>query len=213
MNDDTLYIHHSPKFYLPDARPGMVRLKSLSIPELGLNLVEERDLKTGRPYPNKGYFVGGPAFGRKAYDGVLIQANRSLKSFTINLLWELVAGEQVRHEISVSLMESEFQAVSTSLEKLYGTSESLGNWESRWPDHLAELSPLVGSPSVEFIPTEKSIKRPDTVRDTLENGRIVHRKESLLLPTIEPERLNQEFALLGAMPPWDSVFDSTKKPA
>lgn len=51
-----MYYHIIPK-YFADTSDREIKLASLEIPELGLNLTD-KELKTIKPYPNQRYHIG-----------------------------------------------------------------------------------------------------------------------------------------------------------
>lgn len=114
MNKKIL-LHIRPQFYDRPKSGFMVRnavLRELFIPALGVHLSKE--LRTGRPYPNKRYFVGRFG-GRKQVDGIFFDVDitkKPLQFFEVIADWLVNDEHLVANKILYHVTDNEFDAVT-----------------------------------------------------------------------------------------------------
>lgn len=174
-------------------------LKSITIPELDFNLTSE-SLSTKRPYPNKTIWVG-MLKGRKALEGILLKTDKKLDWFTTEYQWEIEGLDSIRHTVTTYIEDHDYDLVSHNI--LLG--DGYKNWESRRHQAYKGIAP------VHIQPMMKSLYTPDEKREshdtwtTYEWGDFLNmREESLLLHSIESERLSSHYS--DRLPTLDSAI-------
>ena len=82
-----MYYHIIPK-YFADISEREIKLASLEIPELGLNLTD-KELKTIKPYPNQRYHIGclGHGFKGRNFVGLILETDHIISEFTKICTW------------------------------------------------------------------------------------------------------------------------------
>jgi hypothetical protein len=182
-----MLIHIVPKLFEP---PFAVESEviDVSIPECGLVLIGGKDITARRPYPNKRYLVACRKVGQKAIDGIFIEVDGWLESYTVATRW-LVDGEVITHIVEHTVLDQDFDAVTDSMvlwSGRYGT-----DWATRWPDCYANEPPVRRQPSMDVLTSLMcGTRRPDGTRDVVDSTqRVILRTEFFQLHTIERERL------------------------
>jgi hypothetical protein len=165
-----------------------VSLIDLKIEPFGLHLVGGRDLKIGRPYPNKRYAVACRKQGHKAMDGILIETKSFVKEMSTTARWAIEAELCVTHSVDYKILDREFDAASDNMVLWHACCKELGGWSNRFPPGVWMSVPVVTEPAMEVDPGpfDDRRKREDVV-DKSDN--IVSRHEVFSMPTIEPERI------------------------
>lgn len=176
-----MLLHIVPKILMP-SRNSEVDLVDIRIPELGVSL-DLSQVKTCKPYPNPKFLVACARAERRSVDGLLFQVDAMLPVFSVLTRWRARVPHHPRwinvlHEAHHTLLDAELDCVSQSPMHWMETS----NKPSRCPQDFTfshvEAAPVMGlQPSL-----LKS--RLDTLTDVYENGILVHRKETLALPTV-----------------------------
>lgn len=89
-------------------------LVDVVIPQFNLTLDGGRDLKIGRPYPNKHWHIAYAAGERRMKEGVLIEVNHSVEQFNVTTRWRF--GDMVcSHQAIYTLIDSDCEAVSDKI--------------------------------------------------------------------------------------------------
>jgi len=203
-----MLIHLAPQFLTDENSGPNVEVQTVRIPELDLTLQGGVDLVTRRPYPNKRYQVACRRKGQKAIDGFFIATDARIDRLTVLSNWLINNTEVVTHELHLTVMDEDFQGVTTALKLFHATSHTLGGWSSRWPDHLDEITPASGTPRMET----NSRTKKGNIQDRYANGRISHRKEVLVVPTVEEERLMVDASWVDRMPSVEDAFHAKVVP-
>lgn len=182
-----MLIHIVPKLFEP---PFSVESEviDVSIPECGLVLIGGQDITARRPYPNKRYLVACRKIGQKAIDGIFIEVDGWLESYTVATRW-LVDGEVITHIVEHTVLDQDFDAVTDSVvlwSGRYGT-----DWATRWPDCYANEPPVRRQPSMDVLTNLMcGTRRPEYVRDVVDSTqRVILRSEPFKLHTVERDRL------------------------
>ncbi|ENL6119091.1 hypothetical protein AB5O01_004805 [Salmonella enterica] len=188
-----MYLHIVPQLY--HLMANKCHLESITIPELDF-IIEGDALSTGRPYPNKNIWVGMRK-GRKAINGLLLKTDKHLKWFTTDYQWYIENMGMINHRVTNYIEDSDFDMVSQDI-MLNGGFEQ---WESRRHSAYNEISPAKNQPQMEsFLSNPGKRDSHDTWRVFDWGDFLELREESLLLHTIQSERLNADFPLFSRLP-------------
>ncbi|ENY4510826.1 DUF6012 family protein [Salmonella enterica] len=188
-----MYLHIVPRLF--HLMANKCHLKSVTIPELDF-IIEGDALSTGRPYPNKNIWVGMRK-GRKAINGLLLKTDKTLKWFTTGYQWYIENMGMINHRVTTYIEDSDFDMVSQDI-MLNGGFEQ---WESRRHSAYDEISPAKNQPQMEsFLSNPGKRDSHDTWRIFDWGDFLELREESLLLHTIQSERLNTDFPLFSRLP-------------
>jgi hypothetical protein len=165
-----------------------VSLIDLKIEPFGLHLVGGRDLKVGRPYPNKQYAVACRKQGHKALDGILLETKSFVKEMSTTARWAIEAELCVTHSVDYKILDQEFDAASDHMVLWIACCKEFGGWSNRYPQGMQDMVPMVTEPMMEIDPGAFDDRRKcEDIIDKSDN--IVSRHEVFSMPTIEPERL------------------------
>lgn len=207
-----MLIHITPKLYLVYRNEAPhCKLIDLTIEEMGLVLSGTSDLATRRPYPNKNYLVGCRKLGQKAIDGIFIETQNHVPSFTTVARWAVNADMVLTHRTNYIVLDNDFDAVSDNMKLWFATSPSLGSWSSRWPQCAMGLIPSSSEPRMDvWSPAIGGVGRQGEVNDNLaSNGTIIERTETFRIPTIERDRLFGERAKHERFPSREAIFNAS----
>lgn len=177
-----MLLHLRPRIYteLPHAS-----IVDFDIPELNLGLKRGIDLATRQPYPNTGYKVACRNVGKKAIDGILVDVDAIPSTFTSVARWVVNAERIVTHIVHYTVLDTDFDTVSDDTTMLYGTSASLGGWESRWPGGVVR-TPVRNEPCM-LTKLPGPGPEGETAMDS--NGFITQLKQAISLPTVQRDRV------------------------
>jgi hypothetical protein len=175
--------HVRPRLYFPfsGCTP---QLKAYAISEFEIAL-NEGQLRTGRPYSNKRYYVGHLK-GRRAVDGILIETGEVIEKFHSWALWEITAAIHVQHHVEYTLLDTTRDAASDCMYFWRGFDEK--GWESRLPKNC-ELHgrPSDQEPKLEVKRSERNLQH---VSDEFARGGLITKRwQTFAMPTIERDRL------------------------
>lgn len=196
-----MLIHIVPKIYEALVPCDIV---DVSIPECGLVLVGGKDIVARRPYPNKKYVVGCRKQGRKAMNGIFVEVEGTLPSYTVITRWE--AGSRIiTHIVKHEVLDKDFDAVSDDMITWY--SGGSPKFKNRWPDCYRKGVPVSQQPRMDVVGAEAGgCSRPADVNDFYEDRYIIRRTETFSLPTIERERVYRGGIARGRTPAIEEAF-------
>ncbi|CAH7373545.1 conserved hypothetical protein [Vibrio chagasii] len=197
-----MHLHITPRIFEPSNGNVETQLVDVSIPELGLTLVEGKDLVARRPYRNKRYLVASRKIGRKAIAGILIKTQAPIHTYTVITRWSVNASEVLTHTALYNVIDTDFEATTDNSVMWSAMCDSLGGFGSRIPEQMNLINDGNQPPSMEIIFIERTFKADDTVS----NGIITERTQSFDLPTVEPERLTCHMAELERYPLLEHAF-------
>jgi hypothetical protein len=176
-----MLLHLRPKIYSADI---LVDLLELSIDRFGVQLLRERDLMIGRPYPNKNYVVGCRKQGRKAIDGILLKVDGPVDKFCLTARWQ-ASGIIATHRVHYTILDCDFGAASDKMMLWHKTRSGL---PSRIPVYYRGCPPIYTEP-VMHLEGPASARRLTMDVVDIGTGWIADRTQSFAMPSIEPERL------------------------
>lgn len=193
-----MYIHIVPSLF--HLMANKCHLESITIPELDFK-IEVDSLSTGRPHPNKNIWVGMKK-GRKAINGLLLKTDKHLNSFTANYQWNIENFGMIKHQVTTYIEDDDFDLVSQDI--------MLNNSFDKWGDRIHEAyenwAPVRIQPKMESFLNKPRDEAHDVWREYSWGDFLLSREESLLLHTIQSERLNTECSIFRRLPPTDQAI-------
>ncbi|EFB0088150.1 hypothetical protein H0L72_004743 [Salmonella enterica] len=194
-----MYLHIVPNLFHLMANE--CRLKSITIPEFDFK-IEVDALSTGRPWPNRNVWVGMRK-GRKAINGLLLNTDKKIKWFTTEYQWNIESMGMISHRVTSYIEDDEFDLVSQDILLNNGFDE----WECRVHSAYENKAPVQIQPQMESFITKPGKESHDVWIEYNWGDFLVSREESLLLHTIQSERLNTDFSLFSRFPSFKQVIN------
>lgn len=195
-----MVIHIVPKLF--HLMANKCHLQSVEIPELSFK-VEGDALSVGRPWPNKNIWVGMRR-GRKATNGLLLNTDKRLKDFTTKYQWTIEGMGTIEHIVVNYIEDDEFDMVSQEI-LLNG---GFDKWESRVHSAYTNLAPVYIQPKMESFLSKIGTESHDVWTEFEWGKFLTLREESLLLHSIQSERLNTDFSLfVSRLPSSEQVIN------
>lgn len=198
-----MLIHIAPRIFLSSSLEPC-HLVSVTSLDLDLRLWGDEDVVARRPYPNKLFLVACRKTGRKAIDGILIEAP-SIREFAVVTRWSILLRGGlgvVSHRVHYTVLDDEHDAVSDSMITWYGTGADRGGWSSRYPEPPSfDYCPASRQPRMDASRDDASRKLGDIEDCYDEHGNIIERNERFYMPTIERDRLLPSALFLGDRAP------------
>ncbi|MGP3252665.1 DUF6012 family protein (plasmid) [Serratia marcescens] len=187
-----MYIHIVPQLF--HLMANKCHLESIAIPELDFR-IEGDALSTGRPHPNKNIWVGMRK-SRKAINGLLLKTDKDLKWFTADYQWYIENMGVINHQVTTYIEDNEFDMVSHDI-MLNG---GFDKWKSRVHSAYENLAPVKIQAKMESFLNKPGEETHDVWKEYEWGDFLVSREESLLLHTIQSERLSTDFSLFSRLP-------------
>lgn len=194
-----MYLHIVPQLF--HLMANKCQLESVAIPELNFRIKRDA-LSTGRPHPNKNIWVGMRK-GRKAINGLLLKTDKHLKWFTTEYQWNIEDMGVISHRVTNYLEDVEFDMVSQDI-MLNG---GFDKWNTRVHPAYDNLAPVKIQPKMESFLTKTGKESHDVWVEYEWGNFLESREESLLLHTIQSERLNTKFSLFERLPSFEQVIN------
>ncbi|ECY3360164.1 DUF6012 family protein [Escherichia coli] len=188
-----MYLHLVPKLFHRMANK--CSLKSISIPELDF-IIDSDSLSVGRPWPNKCVWVGMRK-GRKAVNGLILQTNKKLRWFTTIYTWDIENMGLIHHQVNTYIEDDEFDMVSQEI----SLNCAFDKWSNRVHSAYGNKPPARIQPKMESLLTRPGEETHDVWEEFVWGNFLISREESILLHTIQSERLNTDFSLFRRQPP------------
>ncbi|HFS1364686.1 DUF6012 family protein [Klebsiella michiganensis] len=192
-----MYIHLVPTLY--HVISNKCRLESVTIPELEFEIKGD-ELSSGKPYPNKRLNVG-MLKSRKAMVGLLLKYDDKVTNFTTDYKWDIEGIGVVQHQVNIIVLDSEFDLVSQYI----GLNIGLDEWKPRLHHSYHNVAPVKIQPMMESYRSGEAINQlPQDVwvRDILRS-----RKETLLLHTLQSERISSYGFFIERLPSLESAIN------
>lgn len=193
-----MFIHIVPSLF--HLMANKCHLESITISELDFK-IEGEALSTGRPHPNKNIWVGMKK-GRKAINGLLLKTNKNLRSFTADYQWDIENLGMIKHRVTTYIEDDEFDMVSQDI-MLNG---GFDGWKSRVHSAYENLAPVRIQPKMESFLNKPGKETHDVWKEYSWGDFLLSREESLLLHTIQSERLNTECSMFRRLPSTDQAI-------
>lgn len=184
-----MHLHLAPKIYAPNVSVAP-QLVDVRIPEIDLYLEAGLQLRTSKPYPNKGYIVASKKEERSASNGLVVQTPEFLSEFSVITRWCAYSNLTLTHVVQYEIIDDEFDAV-TDLHTAY-------NYHKRWSYYDA---PVATQPRMDLLTNNKKHQRgkANCIEDEYSfDGVLVKRTEKQRIHTIKfsdlmSHELNQRF--------------------
>ena len=177
-------IHLTPKLYTSEKK---IELQSVSIPQLNLNLDGKNDVRLWSA-KDSNLKNACQKNTRGNINGFLIHSSEWLFDFDVITRWS-IAGWQVTHHVQYTVKDSDHDFVSDNPYLWFGSSPSLGNWETRMPHHSNKI-PISSLESVmEYESNIPSYSKSNVTDHRDYAGNLHRRYQNLRIPTIQQERL------------------------
>ncbi|HII3107445.1 DUF6012 family protein [Enterobacter hormaechei] len=193
-----MFIHIVPSLF--HLMANKCHLESITISELDFK-IECEALSTGRPHPNKNIWVGMKK-GRKAINGLLLKTDKHLNSFTAVYQWNIENLGMIKHHVTTYVEDDEFDMVSQDI-MLNG---GFDGWKSRVHSAYENLAPVRIQPKMESFLNKPGKETHDVWKEYSWGDFLLSREESLLLHTIQSERLNTECSMFRRLPSTDQAI-------
>lgn len=159
-------------------------LESVSIPELGFE-IGEMELTTQNPYPDKNNIVGMLRDASPA-EGILIKTDKKPKWFTAVYKWDIEIMGIITHKINFYIEDHDYEMVSHSVR----LNDKSGEWECRRHKAYQGINHNHFDPLMEtFLDHEMERESHDVWKEFEWGDFLLQREESILLHTLQPERL------------------------
>lgn len=167
-----------------------VSLVDLVIEPFGVSLRGGVDLAVGRPYPNKIYSVAYRKRGRRALDGIILDAPQGTMEFSTMVRWAVEAETIVTHRVDYKVLDEEFDLASEDMVLWYACCEELGGWSARFPaNSLGEHVPVKCEPLMRTELFDGAPRDCDVTEKRNDSGLVVFLHQFFEMPTIERGRL------------------------
>lgn len=191
-----MFLHLVPTLY--HIISSECRLESVTIPELEFEIKGDA-LSCGRPYPNKRLNVGMQK-NRKAMVGLLLEYDKQVSHFTTEYKWYIEGIGFVQHHIKTIVLDSEFDLVSQYI----GLNIGLDEWKPRLHPSYHNVAPVKIQPMMESHRFGDTIhQRPNDIWD---NDILKSRTETLLLHTLQSERISTYGFFIDRLPSLESAI-------
>jgi hypothetical protein len=175
-------------------------LESIAIPELDFK-VEGDALSTGRPHPNKNIWIGMRK-GRKAINGLLLKTDKNLQLFTAEYQWSIENMGVINHRVTTYIEDNEFDMVSQDIM----LNNGFDTWEPRIHSAYENMAPVKIQARMESFISKPGKETHDMWVEYEWGSFLESRDESLLLHTIQSERLNTEVSLFSRLPSFEQAI-------
>lgn len=177
-----MYLHIVPQLFHRMANK--CHLESIVIPEFDFR-IEGDELSTGRPHPNQNIWVGMRK-GREPINGLLLKTDKHLKRFTTDYQWCIENMGMISHRVTTYIEDNDFDMVSHDI-MLNG---GFDKWKNRVHSAYENLSPVKIQAKMESFLNKPGEETHDVWKEYDWGDFLLSREESLLLHTIQSERLN-----------------------
>jgi hypothetical protein len=175
-------------------------LESIAIPELDFK-VEGDALSTGRPHPNKNIWIGMRK-GRKAINGLLLKTDKNLQWFTAEYQWSIENMGMINHRVTTYIEDNEFDMVSQDIM----LNNGFDKWEPRIHSAYENMAPVKIQARMESFISKPGKETHDMWVEYEWGSFLESRDESLLLHTIQSERLNTGVSLFSRLPSFEQAI-------
>lgn len=198
-----MLVHLNPSFFLNYSNIS-VDLIDVEIPELSLNLQNERDITVRFPSPNKRLHYVCRKKGRKAIHGILLNTDRVITDLTVITRWA-VQGNVSTHRVHMHIVGDDTAA-----------TDAIHLWSGVFNTPFRDKTPAVASswvpascqPRLSVNAGDKpSVREPAIWRRADPAGIIRQQTEYYTAATVEPERLLSPVGNNSRLPALEDAFD------
>ncbi|MDP0616726.1 DUF6012 family protein [Klebsiella pneumoniae] len=191
-----MHLHLVPTLY--HTISNKCRLESVTIPELKFEIKGDA-LSCGRPFPNKRLNVGMQK-NRKAMIGLLLEYDKKVSHFTTQYKWYIEEIGIVQHNIKTIVLDCDFDLISQYI----GLNIGLDEFKPRLHHSYHNAAPVKIQPMMESYRTGEPVNKLH--HDVWDNNVLLSRTETLLLHTLETDRLSEYSLLTDRLPELSSAI-------
>lgn len=190
-----MLLHITPRLICSHWGPGGRSLIDVAIPEMGVVLQAGREVMAKTPFPNKRHLVVS-AKARKAQMGILLDVGDPPPAFTVVTRWNVEGEAVLTHEVVLQIADRRHEVIAACASDwaMWGSDE----W--RWESVKLPWMTVNHTMGLDAYMDERTGGRESSVRpfdDTVEDGLIVRRRETMPVPTIERDRY--EWLVMNSM--------------
>jgi hypothetical protein len=183
----------------------LVRLLSVTVQPLGLELVGDLDVVARRPYLNRMYAVACARSEVAPTDGILIESADRVDELTYVARWT-VAGRIMTHKVIMMIVDQDYDAVTDSMMLWLRSGR---RWKNRWPKDVPFSQPLYWEPVMDIVPGgQLRVGMEDWIDNS---GFIVQREQVLQVPTVEEARVLRPERWIGSNPRMPDIACAFRK--
>ena len=143
--------------------------------------------------------------GKKAINGIIVESDKHLNNFQVVTRWKVDDEKIVTHIAEFNVVNNDYNLV-TDVMMLWGNLISIGDeFSCRTPESMMNYSPLEAQPVMKAVPDQSRTCAINAV-DHVVGGLNVERKQIIDMPTIEPERFDNEIAQSLRVPSFENAF-------
>lgn len=202
-----MLIHLTPQYFLRYSDV-IVDVIDISIPEMGLLLVGNKDIVVRTPFPNKNYKVVCRKKGEMAVNGIFIETAKPVQFFSVVTRWA-VNGEISLHKVHYSIEDLKYDAASADINIWNGFSGT--NFEMRRPKTAEKFCFTKDQPQMVTLEIDNESSRDDAIFNVLDDANYVRqRTEYFEIPSIEKERLIEPMWFNNLLPMIEHAFHTDK---
>lgn len=161
------------------------RLVDVSVPEIGLELRQGREVTTRTPYPNKHWIIVGRK-GNPPTDGLLIDVGDAPDALTVRTRWEVEGRAIIVHEIEIVLADRLHDVVAAHSTAWTRYGDPGYHWDSVQLPWMGRYGTIALDAFMQDERTGHETVRG--ARERLSGGLVVLRRETMEVPTIERSR-------------------------
>ena len=191
-----MHLHLVPTLY--HTISNKCRLESVTIPELKFEIKGDA-LSCGRPFPNKRLNVGMQK-NRKAMIGLLLEYDKKVSHFTTQYKWYIEDIGIVQHNIKTIVLDCDFDLISQYI----GLNIGLDEFKPRLHHSYHNAAPVKIQPMMESHLTGAPVNKLH--HHVLANKVLLSTTETLLLHTLETDRLSEYSLLTDRLPQLSSAI-------
>lgn len=135
--------------------------------------------------------------GRKTVNGILIKSDEILSDFTVQYIWNIEGMGLIKHKVTTWVEDQEYDLVSQEIL----LNQAFTKWENRTHGSYRTDTPVYIQPMMESCLTRQHVRESHDVWTEYKWGNFLNeREESLLLRTIQSERLSSDFSVFHKVP-------------
>lgn len=188
-----MYYHIVPKLF--HLMANKCQLESVRVPELNF-FINKGEVSTCKPFRNKNLW-SGMVKGKKSVNGILLKSDAVFTSFNVEYIWNIDGMGLISHKVTNWVEDDEYDLVSQEIL----LNHAFGAWQNRTHHSYRYLSPVQIQPIMESWLTRQHKRDSHDVWTEYDWGSFLNsREESLLLHTIQSERLNSDFSVFHKVP-------------
>lgn len=177
-----MLIHITPTLLCCEKTGWDCELMDVVIPEASLHLVAGKDVRAGRPWPNKNYLVATPKSARKAFRGIIFETPAPMDAFTVTTRWAINADYVLDHVVRYEIPDQDFDAAT----------DSMVMWEGERMNAYHEGSPMICKP-IAYLSFGRKRERK-TIDSFNVRGQLVRIADHFVMPTISRSSIDPEHA-------------------